>query len=105
MISAVLRIGYTSLISAILNCLFFAKNGASQLVSTGQTVTVNGIPYYVPATPLITVRNRRLRHLYSHGGLVPVTVAESFTNLQETVQGYGKVDDVWTSGFLEGETR
>lgn len=102
--SAVLRIGSTSLISAILHFLFFAKLGASELVSTGQTVSVNGIPYYVPATPLTTVTTRRLRRLHSLGGLVPVTVAESSATLQVIVQGYGEVDDVWSTGFLEGET-
>ena len=102
--SAVLHIGCAGLISAIVSLLSFAELGASQLVSTGQTVNVNGIPYYVPATPLTTVATRGLRRLHSPGGLVPVTVADSSTNLQVTIQGYGKVDDVWSTGFLEGET-
>lgn len=103
--SVVFRIESACLISAILNFLFLARLGTSQLVSTGQTVTVSGIPYYVPATPLTIVTTRKSRRLHSLGELVPVTVAENPTNLQLTIQGYGEVDDVWSTGFLEGEIR
>ena len=96
------RITFVSLVVATLNLLFTAKHSAAQLVSTGQTILLDGLPYYVPATALTTVKVRRLGSLPSAGGLVPVTVVDSLINLHATVQAYEKADDVWTTGFLEG---
>ena len=100
--AAITRITFVSLVVATLNLLFTAKHSVAQLVSTGQTVLLDGLPYYVPATALTTVKIRRLGSLPSAGGLVPVTVVDSLVNLHATVQAYEKVDDVWTTGFLGG---
>ena len=89
---------------AILNLLLSSTNSVAELMSTGQTIVLNDVPYYVPAESLATISVRRFGGLSSAGGLVPVTVTESSTNLQATVRGYGEMDDVWSKGFLEGET-
>ena len=100
---AMIRITFVSLLVATLNLLFTAKHSAAQLVPTGQTILLNGLSYYVPATPLTTVKVRRLGSLPSAGGFVPVTVVDSLVNLHATIQEYQKADDVWTTGFLGGK--
>ena len=74
----------------------------------GQTLLLNDIPYYVPATPLITLPSfSSLTNLGSADGLVPVTVValptsnSSLSVLGAVVSGFG-ADDVWNEGFLEG---
>jgi hypothetical protein len=82
---------------------------ATSLISTGQTLLLNDIPYYVPATPYTTVSLlTSLKALGTAGGLVPVTVVRvsasntSLSTLRNIINGYG-ADDVWNDGFLEGE--
>ncbi len=81
---------------------------AASLMFTGQTLLLNDIPYYVPATPLITVPSlSSLTNFGSADGLVPVTVValpasnSSLNVVGEIVSGFG-ADDVWNEGFLEG---
>ena len=80
----------------------------ASLMFTGQTLLLNDIPYYVPATPLITLPSSSfLADFASVDGLVPVTVVAlptsdfSLSSLEAVVSGFG-VDDVWNEGFLEG---
>ncbi|KAL8640063.1 MAG: hypothetical protein Q9228_002973 [Teloschistes exilis] len=79
---------------------------AVTLTSTGSTLTLNDIPYYVPGTPYTTVSTRAFQGLQSVNGLVPVTVVnlaagnDSLSNL-ESVLGKFAADDVWNAGFLE----
>ena len=80
----------------------------ASLIFTGQTLLLNDIPYYVPATPLITLPSSSLlANFASADGLVPVTVVAlptsnfSLSTLGAVVSGFG-VDDVWNEGFLEG---
>ncbi|KAK0507521.1 hypothetical protein JMJ35_010044 [Cladonia borealis] len=79
----------------------------ASLMFTGQTLLLNDIPYYVPATPLITLPSSSfLADFDSAEGLVPVTVVAlptsnfSLSILEAVVSGFG-VDDVWNEGFLE----
>ena len=81
---------------------------AASLMFTGQTLLLNDIPYYVPATPLIMVPSLSfLTNFDSADGLVPVTVValpasnSSLSSLGAIVSGFG-ADDVWNEGFLEG---
>ena len=80
---------------------------AVSLESTGQTLVLNDIPYYVPATPVATVSiHEPLKSAASAGGLVPVTVLVSAPNanlsgLEQAIDGFC-VDDVWNEAFLEG---
>ncbi|KAL9576846.1 MAG: hypothetical protein Q9212_006769 [Teloschistes hypoglaucus] len=79
---------------------------AVTLTSTGGTLTLNEIPYYVPGTPYTTVSTRAFQGLQSVDGLVPVTVVnlaagnDSLSNWK-SVLGKFAADDVWNSGFLE----
>ena len=80
----------------------------ASLMFTGQTLLLNDIPYYVPATPLITLPSfSSLANLVSADGLVPVTVValptsnSSLSTLGAVVSGFA-ADDVWNEGFLEG---
>ena len=75
---------------------------------TGQTLLLNGIAYYVPATPFVTVPSfSSLANFGSANGLVPVTVValpssnSSLSNIEAILSGFG-ADDVWNEGFLEG---
>lgn len=79
------------------------------LISTGSTIALNGIPYYIPSTPYVKIPNFHSRVLAGkgsgYGGIVPVTVvkataAVTLTQLSQTITAYGNDDDVWQTGFL-----
>lgn len=77
-------------------------------VPTGQTVELDGIPYYLPANPITTLSGEdALRSkAVASGGIVPLTVivtnSTSYSNqdLQSTIAQYTATDDVFSSGFL-----
>ena len=88
--------------------IVFLQPIAASLVFTGQTLLLNDIPYYVPATPFITVPSfASLNSLGSANDLVPVTVValpssnSNLSNVEAILSGFG-ADDVWNEGFLEG---
>ncbi|MCJ1309334.1 hypothetical protein MMC25_002993 [Agyrium rufum] len=96
--------------SLVVSLLGFAGlAAASNLVSTGSTLTVNDIPYYVPAAPLTTlsVRNGLLRSLPSAAGFVPLTVISttsltfSQASLESVISNFTASDDVFQSAFAE----
>ncbi len=94
---------------AILLFALFARLTAGFLTFTGQTLCLDGIPYYVPATPLTTLAPfSALKSVGTTGGLVPVTVVgTSATNsslraLESIIDGF-YTDDVWNGGFLKGK--
>ena len=77
------------------------------LVSTGQTLLLNDVPYYVPAKAFTTVS---LPSTKSLNALIPVTVVGvSLTNssqgtLETIIDAFG-ADDVWNEAFLEGKSK
>ena len=80
----------------------------ASLMFTGQTLLLNDIPYYVPATPFITVPSfATLTSFGCANGLVPVTVValpssnSNLRNVEAILSGFD-ADDVWNEGFLEG---
>lgn len=85
--------------------ILFSHAIAAEIASTGSTLTLNGVSFYVPATPLITLpRLSSLNSPVSAGGLVPVTVVggssnASFTSTAQVSASFG-YDDVWNEGFL-----
>lgn len=91
----------------------FAGTNAFNLTSTGSTVELNGIPYYLPGKPFASLPYFSPQTLAGVkgllGGLVPVTLvgtaSADFTveELGKTVQGFGEKDDVWGEGFLSGK--
>ena len=92
-----------SLVSIVISLFLPAEHVFSQLVSTGQTVAVHDIQYYVPATPFVTVSLRTFPKFQACGDLTPVTVVQSLVDIQLTVKGYAEADDVWSTGFLKGK--
>ena len=81
---------------------------AISLRSTGQTLVLNDIPYYVPGAPFATIPFlKSLQGAASAGDLVPVTVVRlpasnaSLSGLERMIDDFEK-DDVWNEGFLEG---
>lgn len=77
------------------------------LTSTGSTLLLGDIAYYVPGTPFANLPSfSNLEHLASDGGFIPVTVIgttpkSSFSTRDQLIQSF-EVDDVWNEGFLEG---
>lgn len=99
---------FRSFLPLFLN-LAVLKHVLGTLTSTGQTLLLNDIPYYVPATPFVTIPVlSSLKILPSAAGLVPVTVVQvstlndSLSDLESIIEGFG-VDDVWNEEFLEGK--
>ena len=99
---------FTLLIAFFLNCS--ALVSAVDLTSTGSTLALDGVPYYIPSTAYTSISNFQSQILTGSSttfdGLVPVTVvdadAASF-NLQQlgqTISSFGSDDDVWGEGFL-----
>ena len=94
---------------AIVSILLASHLTTAVLTFTGQTLLLDGIPYYVPPTPYTQVSlPTTLKSATSANGLVPVTVVGvSTTNsslgaIEGIIDGFAS-DDVWNPGFLEGE--
>lgn len=94
---------------AVVLFALFARFTAGVLIFTGQTLFLDGIPYYVPATPITTVASLTgLKLVGTAGGLVPVTVVgtsatnSSLAALESIIEGF-YADDVWNAGFLKGK--
>ncbi len=81
--------------------------GALSLTSTGGTVMLGDVPYYVPATPYTTISAPGVGRLQYVNGLSPITVVSS-TARNASVASLGSIvadfakDDVWNTGFLHG---
>ncbi|KAL8782943.1 MAG: hypothetical protein Q9213_004999 [Squamulea squamosa] len=77
------------------------------LTSTGGTLMLGDIPYYIPATPYITISTPALDRLQGVNSLSPVTVINaaagnaSVGSLASVVADFAQ-DDVWNAGFLQG---
>ncbi|KAL8962351.1 MAG: hypothetical protein Q9183_005173 [Haloplaca sp. 2 TL-2023] len=73
------------------------------LTSTGQTLMLGDIPYYLPATPYATVSASGFSALQYSSDLIPITVVKSNpTNgsLSSVVNTFAS-DDVWNTAFLD----
>ncbi|KAG8526482.1 uncharacterized protein KY384_008682 [Bacidia gigantensis] len=79
---------------------------ALSLTSTGSTLLLNEISYYIPASPFIVLPSPSLSESApSAGGLTPVTVIAassnaSFSTVDQIIKILGS-DDVWTEDFLQ----
>ena len=88
---------------------------AEDLESSGVTVSLGSIPYYIPGNPIAsenvdvyaTCSSRSQKTIL---GLIPITVVDfssatfSLATLATTVAGFQKQDDVWSNAFLSGDT-
>lgn len=82
------------------------QNTIQTVISKGQTVTLNGIPYYVPPEPVASIRLPENAKLNS--GLNALTVFKPTglpfgeQELEAVVESYLAQDDVFTTSFLQG---
>ena len=99
-----------NMLSLFLYLCLFTSISAVSFVSTGSTVVLDGIPYYVPTSPVTTLRIRhdQFGSAASVAGLVPLTVLETWAltftqkNFDATIANYTATDDVFQPGFLQG---
>lgn len=96
------------LLTALLTSVLLPETVSCTFTSTGQTVELDGIPYYLPAEPVSTLNEETLllSKASASGGLIPLTVIVtndtqySGHDLQTTISSYTAADDVFSSGFL-----
>lgn len=87
----------------------FASSSKGQLSSTGFTVSLNDIPYYISPDPIASINiTDSFARRHRSGFFTPVTVVSTddvgfsgdiFASL---VSNWTVVDDVFQNGFLEG---
>lgn len=95
-------------------CILLRLTAATygNFTSTGSTVNLNGIPYFIPGSPFASVTKLQSQILTgkksAFGGLVPITIVGtssvtfSLVDLHQSLKTYGEKDDVWNEGFLTG---
>lgn len=109
--------GISTIFNLIAACAFVGIGQAKgqKILNTGTTLSLNDILYYLPGKPFSSGHSSIYALCASSGktsglGLVPVTVVTSTTgnvglgSLQTVIDTFGKRDDVWSEGFLSGET-
>ena len=82
------------------------------IVSTGSTLMLNRVPYYIPADPVTTLRVSPsvLKSLPSAADLIPLTVIStpslsfSQADLDAAVAIFSVADDVFQSSFVESKS-
>ncbi|KAF2764512.1 glutamyl-tRNA amidotransferase [Teratosphaeria nubilosa] len=79
---------------------------ASTLLSTGQTVELDGAPYHLPAEPVGTIPPPPDKAGSSSGGLAPLTIvvatsADDKGDVSSIVADWTGIDDVFTKAFME----
>lgn len=112
-LSAVLTMSFKSRVLALLAATAIVCEVQALLTSNGMTVTLNDIPYYIPAAPIATVDcdSKRLGAATSLAGLVPLTVVQtsslafSQSEFAATIANYTATDDVFQPGFLQGTSQ
>ena len=104
-----------SIVTLLLVASFFSTlNFASLLISTGSTIELAGIPYYVPANSFASIPSAfyavtAVNEKSLGTRWIPVTVLKvttatvSTTELQRTLNSYQNIDDVWNVSFLAGQ--
>jgi hypothetical protein len=80
---------------------------ALKLSLTGQTVVLDGTPFYVPAEPVAVLDTTSLPRRIKDSDLTPLTVVStddfSFNvqSFEAAVSNFTSTDDVFSAGFLE----
>ena len=94
--------------SSILGVLLLSQTAYPLVQKTGTTFELNGVPYYVPPSPLLTISGGWVPNFAGRSdGLLPMTVVNIDTlqygtsDLQKQVATFGQEDDVWQQGFLQ----
>lgn len=96
-------------LSQLISCIT-----AYTFTPTGQTVELDGVSYYLPGSSVTTLKSsssKKLKTAAEHaGGLIPLTVVTtnsssySSKDFSATVADFLATDDVYSEGFLEGES-
>jgi hypothetical protein len=95
---------FAALLSVLTTC------AAISITPKGQTIEVNGNPYYIPPTVVTTLKipgNHFGQNSESSDTLAPLTVIQTdslkltVSAVESIIEGYQKVDDVFNTGFLE----
>jgi len=101
---------YFQQLSLYIALAFLQVSGVAGL-TTGSTVNVNGIFYFVPPTSVATVPGHGVKAASTFDEeLVPITVIANAPNpftaadLQSIVSNFTSEDDVFNAGFLQGKS-
>ncbi|KAK0252698.1 hypothetical protein LTR54_009003 [Friedmanniomyces endolithicus] len=92
---------------AVATLSLLPSNLCYTFTSTGQTVELDGISYYLPGTPVCTISTHGPLHemAQSSGGLTPLTVVTASgpgsSDLRSIISNWTTIDDVFSAGFLE----
>lgn len=71
--------------------------------STGSTVILGNIPYFVPPFSVGLIGFDSLSsQVLSVNGLIPITIAGDASRASQLVQDFTNSDDVFSEGFLQG---
>ena len=103
-----MQIVYKALVFAALGRAASAAQASIQHI--GRTLTLSGIPYFVPPSPVSALHDPLAEGIVKtlSGDLVPFSVIPTskldFDQgvLQETVDVWSTKDDVWSKSFLTG---
>lgn len=93
--------------AAAVACCILIPTFASSLSSTGQTVVLDGVLFYVPAESVATLDTSSLPRKVKAADLTPLTIisTENFGYSAEdfgaAVSNFISTDDVFSAGFLE----
>lgn len=90
------------------------RTSAQDLLSSAFTLSLDGIPYYIPGKPIASGYVSAYATCISGGtkfalGLVPVTVVTATSTnytlsaLERVVKAFGNEDDVWGKAFMSGK--
>ena len=81
----------------------------AQVASSGTTLVVGSLSYFVPGTPIAKLSLTKAKNSFKSGdSLVPFTfvgaVSGKFSaeDLSAVIANYSASDDVWTTSFLTG---
>ena len=102
-----------TLLASLLSSCIHQING-QDLYSTGSTLSLNGIAYYVPGKPFASGYVNNYASCASGTktaafGLVPVTVVHlssatfNLDAIETLSNNFGEQDDVWEPAFLSGK--
>ena len=82
-----------------------AANVEAALSSTGFTVSLSGIDYFLPPKPVAKISGcQEIQALFDDAPFVPFTVVKgngSVADIASLMAGYAD-DDVWQDGFMQG---
>ena len=84
----------------ILCCLSLLGVADATLLTTGTTVTINNVPYYLPGSVAAVLAAGSIPNGQESVGLVPITVINS-SDVTAATAGFSS-DDVWQPDFLQG---